>query len=118
MLPTAVFPPVIPSTIQLTAVLVAPVTVATKALKTVPLATVAVEGLTVTFTPSGGGDPGFGSVVPLWLPPQPAIRMHTNTNKALDCFTRHLSIHSRERGALSGWLALKLCRGFRDSVHR
>src|SRR5689334_9321824 len=115
MVPAVLFPPPAPSTIQVTAVLVAPVTVATKALNTVPLATVTLDGFTVTLTASGGGDPGFGLVEPLWLPPQPAISMETNTIRRLDCFTLSPQYPQQRTWRALGWVALKLCRGFRDS---
>src|SRR5690349_7778290 len=92
MAPVVLLPPGTLSTIQVTPVLVLPVTVATKALKTLPTETLTVAGATVTLM--GPLAPGL----PLPRPPQPASKMNMesmtkrdNTNGALNFFRTYTS---------------------------
>src|SRR5437879_1500166 len=83
MVPTLVFPPVMPFTCQVTAVLVVLVTVAMKDCVP-PVWTLAVAGVTDTSIGAGGG--GGGGVAPLDpsdpLPPHPARCSNPATSPA------------------------------------
>src|SRR5215469_13879232 len=72
MVPTELLPPATVSTSQFTAVLEVLETVATKALNTVPVLTVAVAGETVTVMLEGGGGGVGATVVDEPPPAQPA----------------------------------------------
>ena len=92
-------PPATLSIIQVTLVFVVPTTVATKALKTPPVETVAVAGATVTLIEPF--DPGL--LLP--TPPQPAskvsVKRKNNATGALNWFTTYtLSLCAQNNGAM------------------